>query len=142
MAKVALELTGQKFERLKVTRRSEFKTAAGWKWYCDCDCGTKDYLVVGSYLTKGNNKSCGCLRQEMLEKKRKEKAAYREKLREMNKKNGSSKNLCKKGQTKPEGKHSRMVNGKIGFYEDNMDKGLKEAIAYSKSRYLNREGWF
>ena len=37
----------------------------GFEWYyCDCDCGTKNYLVRKYSLLSGNTRSCGCLRKK------------------------------------------------------------------------------
>lgn len=45
------------------------------RWYCDCDCGTEDYIVMEHCLVSNNTKSCGCARKKTLkeigEKKRK-----------------------------------------------------------------------
>lgn len=30
-------------------------------WYCDCDCGTKDFITTTEKLRKEKYKSCGCL---------------------------------------------------------------------------------
>ena len=30
-------------------------------WYCDCDCGTKDFVTTTEKLRKEKYKSCGCL---------------------------------------------------------------------------------
>lgn len=30
-------------------------------WYCDCDCGTKNFIQTTERLRKGKYKSCGCL---------------------------------------------------------------------------------
>ena len=53
------DLTGQKFGRLTVLERAENK---GKKvcWLCLCDCG-RTHITVGTRLTSGLCKSCGCL---------------------------------------------------------------------------------
>lgn len=33
-------------------------------WYCDCDCGTKDYVTTTEKLRSGKYKSCGCLNKK------------------------------------------------------------------------------
>lgn len=38
-------------------------------WLCKCDCGTEK-AIRGISLTSGNTKSCGCLRNEQLERVR------------------------------------------------------------------------
>ena len=59
-----IDLTGQKFHRLTVLRRSENNTSQGKpKWICRCDCG--NIVEVGGYeLKSGNTKSCGCWNRE------------------------------------------------------------------------------
>lgn len=65
-----LNLIGQKFGRLTVINRDEDKVdpKSGkhkTKWLCDCDCGTKNYSVLGVNLTSGATRSCGCLHREL-----------------------------------------------------------------------------
>lgn len=58
------DLTGQKFGRWTFVSPTEEKTSSGHAlWNLVCDCGTegvRDALVV----TRGQSKSCGCLRRE------------------------------------------------------------------------------
>lgn len=60
-----LDLTGQKFGLLTVTRRApDYITPNGrnhTSWFCDCECGTKDFRTTTERLRQGNYKSCGCL---------------------------------------------------------------------------------
>lgn len=68
--KNCLNLIGQKFGRLTVVERDEDKVdpKSGkhkTKWLCDCDCGTKNYSVMGVALTSGATRSCGCLHREV-----------------------------------------------------------------------------
>ena len=53
------DLTGKKFGKLTVIERAENR---GKKvcWLCLCECGEK-HITVGTRLTKGLCKSCGCL---------------------------------------------------------------------------------
>ena len=63
----AKNLVGEKFGRLTVKARAPDAVSNGRKcirWICDCDCGTKDYIVYGNNLKRGYTKSCGCLRKE------------------------------------------------------------------------------
>lgn len=58
-------LTGKEFGRLKVIGyaglNKEFKST----WWCQCNCEDKTIkLIVGSELTTGKTKSCGCLRKD------------------------------------------------------------------------------
>ena len=57
-------LIGKKFGKLIVTKRAISKNGRNAYWYCDCDCGRKDYIVMGRNLIKGATKSCGCLLKE------------------------------------------------------------------------------
>ena len=57
-----IDLTGQKFGRLKVV--SLFTPLSRkTKWNCICDCGA-ERIVRGDGLRSGKSQSCGCLRRE------------------------------------------------------------------------------
>ena len=59
----ALNLIGQKFGRLTVISKCNYKINNGLVWLCQCECGnTKE--VAGKSLQSGTCKSCGCLKQE------------------------------------------------------------------------------
>lgn len=63
---VALDLTGQKIGMLTVKRRAPDVIVGKDKrrlraWYCDCDCGTKDFITTTEKLRNDKYKSCGCL---------------------------------------------------------------------------------
>lgn len=63
----ALDLTGQRFGRLTVTRRHPHNTAADKaRWVCLCDCGQETVSVAGN-LRSGHKLSCGCAHREHLE---------------------------------------------------------------------------
>lgn len=68
MSREAVNLTGQRFERLVVMCRGENHiTPSGSEkliWVCKCDCGNI-ISVFGEALKKGNTKSCGCYRSEL-----------------------------------------------------------------------------
>ena len=65
------DLTGKRFGRLLVLRRSERKTDYGQSfWICRCDCGNEKE-VIHSSLTCGTVLSCGCLHQDSAQKKSK-----------------------------------------------------------------------
>lgn len=57
----AVDLTGQKFNRLLVISRAAAVSPAGAIWRCVCDCGT-EVAVNSLKLRAGKTKSCGCLR--------------------------------------------------------------------------------
>lgn len=66
-----IDLVGQRFGKLTVTRRKENdnndpvkqRRHDAW-WYTDCDCGTKDFVAKGAYLRAGRVLSCGCYNKE------------------------------------------------------------------------------
>jgi len=57
--KKAMDMTGEKFNRLTVIKRS-YKKNHLICWLCKCDCGT-EINVAGINLRSGRVKSCGCL---------------------------------------------------------------------------------
>ena len=61
-----LDLTGQRFGRLKVVRFSHSEKDRAF-WACHCDCGN-DHIVNTTDLRRGATKSCGCLRKDLLRK--------------------------------------------------------------------------
>ena len=55
------DLTGQKFNHLKVVKRDGKDKNGNSTWLCICDlCGTET-IVTSQALQRGNTKSCGCL---------------------------------------------------------------------------------
>lgn len=65
---VLIDLTGQKYGRLTVLNRAKSVNKHTF-WKCVCECGNN--VVVDSYnLRNGHTQSCGCYRQEVLEKAR------------------------------------------------------------------------
>ena len=56
----AIDLTGQRFGRLKVTRLIGKDKSQHQIWECLCDCGNVT-VVCGGNLMNGHTKSCGCL---------------------------------------------------------------------------------
>ena len=58
-----LDLTGRRFGRLTALRRDCLSGNGQWRWVCVCDCG-KSCSVAVNTLTRGNSRSCGCLRNE------------------------------------------------------------------------------
>ena len=59
-----IDLTGQKFGRLLVIERGPIRNKRIY-WKCKCDCGN-EVEVAGQELRRGNTKSCGCLRKELV----------------------------------------------------------------------------
>ena len=59
----AMDLTDQKFDRLTVIKKCDYKINGGLVWLCQCECGnTKE--VTAKSLRSGTCRSCGCLKQE------------------------------------------------------------------------------
>ncbi len=59
-----LDLSGQRFGRLTVLRRTDRHMGNSVIWECRCDCGNTAY-VASTNLRKGYTKSCGCLSSEI-----------------------------------------------------------------------------
>lgn len=57
----ALDLTGERFNKLIVLSRAESSAGGKSRWNCLCDCGKKS-VVQGVNLKASAVKSCGCLR--------------------------------------------------------------------------------
>lgn len=57
-----IDLTGQRYGRLKVIKESE-KVNNRIAWLCKCECG-KEITVAAIYLRKGETRSCGCLKRD------------------------------------------------------------------------------
>jgi hypothetical protein len=56
-----IDITNQRFGRLLVIERSNFKHPhRDVYWLCQCDCGNKKN-IKGASLRAGTSKSCGCL---------------------------------------------------------------------------------
>jgi hypothetical protein len=77
MAAKLNDLTGRRFGRWTVIRRWGSKTyryedgsVVVPLWLCRCDCGGEG-VVDGGNLKNGHSKSCGCLRLDWLEERRK-----------------------------------------------------------------------
>ena len=64
-----IDVTGQKFGRLTVVRKTNIKAEAAM-WECICDCGNT-VIVRSDCLRSGNTKSCGCYAKELFMEYRK-----------------------------------------------------------------------
>ena len=60
---------GQKFNRLTVLGYSHSDRRWRKFYKAKCDCGNKK-IIMGSAMTSGNTKSCGCLSFEVKKRKR------------------------------------------------------------------------
>ena len=61
----AIDLSGQKFERLTVIKRIGTSKNRQSIWLCQCDCGNIT-TSTSPNLKRGKMKSCGCLRNEKI----------------------------------------------------------------------------
>ena len=55
------DLTGQKFNHLKVKERAGTDHNGNSTWLCICDLWGTETIVASQSLQRGNTKSCGCL---------------------------------------------------------------------------------
>lgn len=60
-------MTGRRFGRLVVIKRSENAKSGKAKWLCKCDCG-KVVITHSHLLRNGQTRSCGCLQKEIVSK--------------------------------------------------------------------------
>jgi hypothetical protein len=68
-----IDITGKKFNRLLVLSLAEKPkntTQTGLWWRCKCDCGN-ELNVYSNCIRRGEVKSCGCYKSEVLSKKMK-----------------------------------------------------------------------
>lgn len=59
-----VDLTGQKFGKLKVLGQAGKDKWGNFRWLCRCECG-QEKIICGTDLKSGKTKSCGCLRKEV-----------------------------------------------------------------------------
>lgn len=80
MAELSNNLAGQRFGRWTVIKRKGSKTYIGSDgksttfplYLCRCDCGA-ECIVIAQNLKSGRSKSCGCLRDELVQERLKRK---------------------------------------------------------------------
>lgn len=72
----ALNLVGQKFNKLTVVKFHGRTNAGQYTYYCKCDCGKETIGRTGD-LRNGHQKSCGCMAEKYFGKKRKYKPAFK-----------------------------------------------------------------
>ena len=60
-----VNIAGQRFGRLVAQHELPERKCQKIMWFCLCDCG-KTVEVFGANLRRGNTKSCGCLRSELV----------------------------------------------------------------------------
>ena len=59
-----IDLTGQKFNHLKVIRKADNQNGKYTLWICRCDCGNET-IAKADELRSGHKKSCGCLKHRL-----------------------------------------------------------------------------
>ena len=64
---MARDLSGKRFGRWQVVRKSRCRKNGKIYWVCRCDCGTEK-VVCGELLVRLDSKSCGCFRREQVSK--------------------------------------------------------------------------
>ena len=135
-----LELTGERFGRLRVLREGKKSKYGAAQWDCLCDCGTFK-TIIGSSLKTGLTRSCGCLNNETWETMITKHNLVRHPLYEtwagMNKRctNPRSKNYCNYG-----GRGiSVCARWKDSFPNFLEDMGEKPSSKYSLDR-INNDG--
>jgi hypothetical protein len=66
-------LIGQRFGRWVVQSQAGRNRHGQVMWLCTCDCGTAR-VCSGNSLTSGQSRSCGCIRMDRIDRRRKVKA--------------------------------------------------------------------
>jgi len=59
----ALDLTGQRFNRLTAIKQTNKSKTGKLKWLCQCDCGNT-IEAISSNLKNGQTNSCGCYHKD------------------------------------------------------------------------------
>ena len=60
MGRPAIDLTGKRFGKLVVIKRSHNERERHAKWICKCDCGN-EHIASSNSLRSGGVRSCGCI---------------------------------------------------------------------------------
>ena len=61
--RIAVDISGHRFGRLRVVERAGSGTDGHAMWRCACDCGGAK-VAAGHNLRGGRTRSCGCLRRD------------------------------------------------------------------------------
>lgn len=64
-----INMKGETFGYWKVIERAGSTKAGDAVWLCECKCGTRK-TVLGKGLRNGTSKSCGCMKKELMSKRR------------------------------------------------------------------------
>lgn len=62
-----IDITGRKFNRLRVVSQAANGRSRGSRWNCVCDCGAR-CIVAGYKLRTSYTRSCGCYKKEQASK--------------------------------------------------------------------------
>ena len=75
----AIDLTGQRFGRLTVVKKTGKSVSRDSLWLCRCECGNT-HTVRAPDLKSGKTRSCGCLHKEQLSQRSRTHGERRSKL--------------------------------------------------------------
>jgi hypothetical protein len=64
-----LNHAGKRYGRLTAIKRGPNASSGDARWWCECDCGKACVLVDMRNVLRGLTQSCGCLHQEMLQRR-------------------------------------------------------------------------
>jgi hypothetical protein len=73
MRQPIIDLTGQRFGRWLVQSQAGRNRHGQAMHLAICDCGTTR-IISGNHLKSGQSRSCGCIRQDRIDRRRKVKA--------------------------------------------------------------------
>ena len=68
MGRREINIAGRRYGRLVALRRAEDDKYKRVRWLCVCDCG-REVIVHKNNLTSGRSRSCGCLRNDILDER-------------------------------------------------------------------------
>jgi len=64
MGRPAVDITGERFNRLIAIQPTKERRFGNVVWLCECDCGSSVRVKIND-LKIGYNQSCGCLQKEL-----------------------------------------------------------------------------
>ena len=120
-----LDLTGEKFGKLTVLKRDGSTKNDNALWLCQCECGNNT-IANGTSLKRGDDVSCGCLRQKQINNAKKvltiDKSIDGVQIPLLTKKVRSD------SKTGHKGVHERNRNGKIVYEVSITLKGIRKYL--------------
>lgn len=130
------DLSGKRFGKLTAIEPIGKNRYNNYLWLCHCDCG-KEIVVPGGNLTRGNTKSCGCLKINDLTGKRYGKLLVEKRIR--TDESGETWYLCKCDcGNESTVRQSNLVKnhalscGKRGCKKTNKTHGMRKSDLYKK----------